>query len=150
MMQAFIISHNHNNCLKDSQWTLKCTFGHEFLTSGNHIQKIKNCPDTTSHPFKKNMHKLIEHHFQAEFPNIRPDWYQLHWSIHLSLTCLMKNQPWPLNIMALNTFCAFLDKNALKKSLRNDSERHKSCGDNGIKLVEIHMLKAIKILQKIY
>lgn len=134
-----VVSTNNQGLLSDSNWTLRCAFNHEFNVSGSYVKNVKNCPLCYKSSMEEEVvRNLIEHHFQSEFPNTRPEWLvNPLTNKNLELDLYNKEKALAFEYHGPQHHLPIFGQERLEKSIRNDSYRRKICAQYGVRLIEI-------------
>lgn len=134
-----VVETDHDGVLATSKWTLRCSFEHDFVVSGSHVQGIKNCP----HCYKSSLEEewtrsLVEHHFGKSFPNVRPDWLiNPETDKNLELDIYNEEMALAIEYHGPQHYEPIFGEERLLKSLRNDGARRIECKKNAVRLIEI-------------
>lgn len=137
-----VISHNHENNLESSIWTLKCSNGHVFNKNGNKLKTIQSCPDCFVDSYEEFIfRKLIECHYGEKFPKSHPEWLvNAHTNHILELDMYSKSLGLAFEYNGIQHYSPIYGEERYKISLRNDNEKKKRCIENNVKLISIKYL----------
>ena len=144
-----IVSHNHQNNITDSLWTLKCKNGHTFQKKGGGLKTMQSCPECFVDSHEEFLfRKLIEGHFNTEFPKSHPEWLvNSHTNRVLELDLYSKALKLAFEYNGVQHYEPIYGQDRYLVSLRNDKEKKQRCLENNVKLISIkHM--SVKILNK--
>ena len=130
---------NYNGNLEGSEWEMVCESNHSFKRSGNNIKNIKYCPFCFTDSCEENLIRdLIEIHFNAKFPSIRPDFLKSTYSNkNLELDMYNKDLKLAFEYNGIQHYEPIYGEKRLEISQRNDMEKNRLCEQNGVKLITI-------------
>ena len=130
---------NYNGNLEGSEWEMICESNHSFKRSGNNIKNIKYCPFCFTDSCEENLIRdLIEIHFNAKFPSIRPDFLKSTYSNkNLELDMYNKDLKLAFEYNGIQHYEPIYGEKRLEISQRNDMEKNRLCEQNGVKLITI-------------
>lgn len=139
--KGFKIVHFEHFTKTDSAWTVECAHGHSFTSSANQLLKeLSFCPQCNNLSIEQElMRGLVESHYNAKFPTVRPDWMQSPVTgLNLELDLFNADLNIAFEYHGPQHFLPIYGAERLAVSARNDKLKREICAKNGVTLFEIH------------